>query len=86
MEITDAGTTGNNVEFNFIGTDSSGKINLGNTQYGIVLDGTSGNLIAYDTVANSGLYGIVIMGGDTDEISNITITFFNNKDGDYLME
>ncbi len=86
VEITDAGTTGNNVEFNFIGTDSSGKINLGNTQYGIVLDGTSGNLIAYDTVANSGLYGIVIMGGDTDEISNITITFFNNKDGDYLME
>jgi titin len=85
VEITDAGTTGNAVEFNHIGTDATGTIGLGNSQYGIVLNGTSGNFIGYDTIANSGLYGILILGSG-DVIDVATITFSNNKDGNELAE
>ena len=83
VDITDAGTTGNAVEFDLIGTDATRKIGLGNTQYGIVLNGTSANFLGYDTIANSGLYGILLIGSG-DEINAATITFSNNKDGSEL--
>jgi hypothetical protein len=77
--LTDAGTTGNEIIYNHIGTDATGTINLGNFVDGVFLNGTSGNLIDGDTVANSGMYGILIGVGDGDTIGDIT--YFNNLDG-----
>ena len=82
--LTDAGTTGNNVNYNHIGTDATGTINLGNFLDGVFLNGTSGNNFVGDTVANSGMYGIVIGVGDCDAISDIL--FFNNLDGNEYWE
>ena len=89
VALFDPGTSNNTIEGDYVGTNAAGNAilgSLGNTQDGIVLDGTSGNLVAFVTVANSGLYGVVTMAGDTDGLSSITSTFFNNKDGDFLAE
>ncbi|HXK09782.1 MAG TPA: hypothetical protein VMT70_09075, partial [Vicinamibacteria bacterium] len=67
VEISDAGTTGNLVQGNRIGTDVSGTLNRGNTSYGVRLRlGATGNSIggaaagAGNTIAYSGLQGIVV--------------------------
>jgi parallel beta-helix repeat protein len=44
--VRDAGTTGNTIQANRIGTDSNGNIALGNGAYGVViLNGASGNTV-----------------------------------------
>ena len=77
--LTDAGTTGNEIVFDHIGTDATGTINLGNFVDGVFLNGTSGNFIIEDTIANSGMLGVFIGVGDGDMISYNT--YFNNLDG-----
>jgi trimeric autotransporter adhesin len=82
--LTDAGTTGNQVIGNYIGTDATGTINLGNFFDGVVLeDASGGNLIGHDTVANCGMYGILIASAGS---SLVGISFFNNVDGNEYWE
>jgi hypothetical protein len=66
VDIQDAGTTGNVVAGNYIGTDSTGTAALGNHVHGIVILNTSNNTIGGSTaaagnvVSGNGLHGIII--------------------------
>jgi hypothetical protein len=70
--ITDAGTTGNRIVGNYIGTDLSGTGRLGNTDDGILIaNGASDNWIGEETpgagnVISANAMGIHIVEQDTD--------------------
>jgi parallel beta-helix repeat protein len=55
---------------NNIGTDASGTLSLGNLDYGVVLNYTSGNLVEYNTIAHSGVYGILMIDAGQNTLSN----------------
>ncbi len=81
--ITDPGTTVVDVDFDHIGTDATGTINLGNSLDGVVVQGgASGVFIVCNTIANSGGWGLVIQGEDAIGPN----TFFNNIYGNELLE
>jgi hypothetical protein len=70
--LSDAGTSGNLVVGNFIGTDKNGTANLGNTSDGVLLDsGVSANTVGGTTLAASnvisanGLNGVELSGTGT---------------------
>jgi titin len=65
--IEDAGTTGNQVLGNYIGTDMSGEAPLGNGLAGIhLVDGATSNTIGVsNTIAYNGLAGVAISGAST---------------------
>lgn len=72
--ISDAGTNGNVVEGNFIGTDASGSISLGNAANGVIVQAGATNTTIGGTVAGSGNvisgnrgYGILIKGVGTEK-------------------
>ncbi len=84
--LSGAGTTGNQVVADHIGTDATGTIGEGNGYYGIIVASTYGNLINGDTIAYSGVYGIVIGAGDGDSIVYGAITFIGNQRGNFVSE
>ena len=86
VAIIDGGTIYNAIEFDEIGTDATGVLRLGNTEDGILYANAAANSIQYDTIANSGSYGIVVTAADSDFINIQTITFANNKYGNELVE
>lgn len=63
---------GNVIQGNFIGTDSSGTLNLGNGLAGVQISGASGNAIggnssgAGNTIAFNGAGGVVIVSGSNN--------------------
>jgi CSLREA domain-containing protein len=69
--ISDAGTTGNVVQGNFIGTDATGAAGLGNSQYGVVLyAGATGNTVGGsaaggNTVAFNAQAGVAVLDAAT---------------------
>src|SRR5262249_54857021 len=70
IAMWDAGTSGNAILGNFIGTDSSGSTGLGNDFYGIWIDASaSGNTIgtpgAGNTIASNGSTGVQVTGSAT---------------------
>jgi ribose 5-phosphate isomerase len=81
--ITDPGTAVVDVAFDQMGTDATGTINLGNSLDGVVVQGgATGVFIVYNTIANSGGWGLVIACQDAIGPN----TFFNNADGNELLE
>jgi hypothetical protein len=73
--IHDAGTTGNTVSSNFIGTDSTRTLQLGNRLQGVdIRNGANGNTIggtsssAGNTIAFNGDYGVLVIGANQDRI------------------
>jgi titin len=53
IRISGAASTGNQVLGNFIGTDTTGMVGFGNANWGINLDGASGNVVG-GTAAGAG--------------------------------
>jgi hypothetical protein len=81
-----AGTTGNRVSDNFIGTDWRGKLALGNTSEGVdIADGANGNTIggrgwdAGNVIAFNGDYGVMVDGSSQNAILSNSI--FGNVTG-----
>ncbi len=73
IEISDATTTGNIVQGNYIGTDVTGTADLGNTQYGINISAGATNsqiggtvVGARNIISGNNFSGIVITGSGTD--------------------
>jgi CSLREA domain-containing protein len=71
ISIREAGTTGNNVQGNLIGTDWTGTIALGNSWAGVHIDeGSNNNTIGGDTpeernIISGNLFGVTIEGSNT---------------------
>ena len=76
MRLQDAGTTGNRVQANTIGTNAAGNAALGNAQYGVTVAATAGgNLIGApvgssatglgNVVASNGLGGVRVLATGT---------------------
>jgi hypothetical protein len=69
IRIQDAGTTGNVVQGNFIGTDVGGNVDLGNASSGVQIGATTGNTVGGTTAAARNVIsgnndnGVVINGG-----------------------
>ncbi|MGO8747426.1 MAG: beta strand repeat-containing protein [Thermoguttaceae bacterium] len=69
--------TGNVIEGNFIGTDTSGALALSNTSGGISISQQSGNTIggttpsARNIISGNNSYGISIASGDTTALQNV---------------
>ena len=78
--ITGAGTTGNWLYVDEIGTDASGTINLGNGGQGVYLYSTSGNDVWYCTVAYNEGYGILAIGAGNNSFT-LGDTFYGNGSG-----
>jgi hypothetical protein len=88
LEI-DYNATSNWVVYDKIGTDVGGLHNVGNAGDGVILNGTSGNLIGYDLLAYNGDVGILgengsnasnnSLTGDTFFVTVNGLTFGNNK-------
>jgi uncharacterized repeat protein (TIGR01451 family) len=73
VTIEDGGT-GNQVQGNFIGTNANGTTALGNAQFGVLIDRSSGNTIAMNTVAFNGTGGggAGVLVGTFDPGSNLS--------------
>ena len=70
--LKDSGTTGNQVQGNFIGTDATATLNIGNGSAGIQIEGANNNSIGGTTGLSDG------NGSCTGACNNIA---FNGKDG-----
>jgi hypothetical protein len=75
--IHDAGTTGNTVSGNFIGTDSTGTVDLGNGLQGVdIRNGANGNMIGGSTAAAGNMiafnhdYGVLVIDSKDKILSN----------------
>ncbi|HEX9872014.1 MAG TPA: CSLREA domain-containing protein, partial [Candidatus Tectomicrobia bacterium] len=68
-DFIDLGTEGNVVQGNFIGTDVTGTIALGNSQHGVSIVNSASNIIggtaagAGNVISGNGLDGVLISGG-----------------------
>jgi len=69
-----AGSTGNRIQGNYIGTDASGHAGLGNGATGVLLNGSSDNTIggtqagAGNVICRSGFFGVEITGGGSNNL------------------
>lgn len=69
-----AGSTGNRIQGNYIGTDASGHAGLGNGATGVLLNGSSDNTIggtqagAGNVICRSGFFGVEITGGCSNNL------------------
>ena len=73
VAIEDVGTTGNKVQGNYIGTDKTGALDLGNEETGVILlSGASANVIggtavgAGNVISGNNDFGVGIEGAGTD--------------------
>ena len=82
VQIDGGGTTGNNVRGNYIGTDRTGTVDLGNTRDGVLIAaGASGNIIGGST---AGVLN-VISGNDVDGVQIAGAGTSGNKvQGNYI--
>ena len=68
---------GNNVEGNFIGANTNGNLDLGNTGYGIRIYGSSNNVVggittlARNVISGNGLGGLIMTGTDNQVLNNL---------------
>ena len=90
-----AGATGNSITDNDIGTGVDGVTNVGNLQDGVILDGVSDNVIAYDVLVYNG--GVGILGENGSNSSNNILDYdtftvivngvtYGNKNGAEMFE
>ena len=94
IHITDSDATLNIIDHNFIGTNISGTLTLGNTDYGVLIEnGAHGNAIGLvfgalrglgglstnsNTITNNGKDGIAILGSSSTENSILNNLIYAN--------
>ncbi|MCI0681621.1 MAG: SBBP repeat-containing protein, partial [Gemmataceae bacterium] len=80
VSLDGAGTTGNVVSGNYIGTDKTGMLPLGNAAYGVRLFvGPTGNTIGGDTAGEGN-----VISGNTDSGVNLNEANANTVSGNYI--
>ena len=77
----DGPSTGNCVDYNDIGTNAAGTLDLGNNDSGIYMNDADGDYIYGNTVDNNGGYGILFQSCSTSQDEG-TNTFSKNALGD----
>jgi titin len=60
IDLTGTGSSGNQILGNFIGTNRSGSLPLGNASDGIIIDGASNNLVQGNVISGNGFSGLFI--------------------------
>ncbi len=79
IELNGSGTTGNVVEGDYIGTDSTGNTALANPVRGVAISGgSSGNTVSGDVISGNSLAGVWINGSSNNVISGDTIGLSQN--------
>jgi len=85
--LHDPGTTGNTISGNFIGTDSTGTVDLGNGLQGVdIRNGANGNMIGGRTASAGNMiafnhdYGVLVIDSNKDAILSNNI-FANHTRG-----
>jgi titin len=79
IELNGSGTTGNLVEGDYIGTDSTGNAYLGNPGAGVAISqGSSGNIVSGDVISDNVLAGVWINGSSNNLVSGDTIGLSQN--------
>jgi hypothetical protein len=69
-----SGTSGNTVTGNFLGTDKTGTIALGNTLRGVdIRSGANGNSVTSNVIAFNGDYGVLVDSASQDSILSNSI-------------
>ena len=63
--ISGVSATGNLVQGNYIGTDVSGSLDVGNSQHGVWISSASSNMIDGNVVSGNDVYGIYVSGAST---------------------
>ncbi len=99
VDIEGSGSTGNMVEGNFIGTDNTGAVPLGNTLHGVRISGGVSNTIggttalARNVISGNNANGVLIFGASTGNFVrgnyigtnvNGTEDLGNSQDGVYI--
>ena len=67
--LTGGGAAGNLIQGNYVGTDVSGGIAVGNAADGITVIGAPGNLINSNVISGNGEFGVSVSGGGA--VSNV---------------
>jgi parallel beta-helix repeat protein len=73
------GTSGNTVSGNYIGTDPSGTIALGNTLEGVGVWGANGNTVSHNSIAYNGDFGVLVDGAN--QVTALSNSVFGNTNG-----
>jgi titin len=67
VNVTDPGTTGNTVQYNFVGTDVTGEAPVSNGQDGVVVqNGASYTYVYNDLISANGFAGVLVTGTSTN--------------------
>ena len=66
----DVAGTGNLVDDNWIGTDKSGELNVGNLEDGVELIDTTGNFAESNTIDNNGGWGVLLFASAQNTLSS----------------
>ena len=70
--VTGGAATNNLVEENFVGTDASGSIGLGNGGSGITLADVRGNTVRRNVISDNGDSGVFVVGGSaSSDLTNL---------------
>ncbi len=77
VRLVGSGSQDNTIRSNYIGTDSGGTLDKGNTSDGVRLEGARNNLIELNTISGNNGDGIEISGGASGN------RIFQNKIGTY---
>jgi parallel beta-helix repeat protein len=66
IDIQDAGTSNNYIEYNYVGLNLAGTAAVANGQYGVEIQGgASANLVAVDWLSGNGQDGVLLTGAGT---------------------
>jgi parallel beta-helix repeat protein len=60
-----ASPSGNAVRYNYVGTDATGTLDLGNTAFGVAIDGSTDTTILGNTIAFNTGVGVVMIGASS---------------------
>ena len=69
VSISGPSANTNYVAANFIGTDSDGDADLGNTGSGVLISGSSGNTLLENVISRNDSYGVSVTGSGADDNS-----------------